>query len=375
MPAVTVRLLVGSPMPDRSKESSQTKRTPSPVLTPPPSPFPFPPILTSPPHPPTPSPGRSHWRVRELASRGALAVSGGDPPVPVGVAVVEQAAPDRQLTTAMAPAVDPKAAGSIDATGLRQSSSKSQSPAYEDWGVAEVWAERKIVDRIFMAKCDAHKLFKAPLEGVKIKVRGWVSDTGLAREEDPRPLVGGSVVGINQEEVLTVDLTEGPEEEGKQACETAESAITRLTPTPRKIDDKASESPDDEIKSFFQRFMTRKGSTSSIGDGGAISTPGKRTISTTNKRSRPEASPREEEPKKTKHFEDSEKNKIFKIKGMLNSMFRQVLALEKIIASTHKPKREIKDLTISLAKKVELIKCEGLENIIQTALDNKDKQH
>ncbi|KAL1487649.1 hypothetical protein ABEB36_015693 [Hypothenemus hampei] len=52
MPAVTFRLLAGSPMPDRSKESSQTKRTPSPVLTPPPSPIPLPPHTYLPTPPP-----------------------------------------------------------------------------------------------------------------------------------------------------------------------------------------------------------------------------------------------------------------------------------------------------------------------------------
>ncbi|KAL1487651.1 hypothetical protein ABEB36_015695 [Hypothenemus hampei] len=57
MPAVTFRLVAGSPMPDRSKESSQNKRTPSPVLTPPPSPIPFPPYLPSHPTPLPPAQG------------------------------------------------------------------------------------------------------------------------------------------------------------------------------------------------------------------------------------------------------------------------------------------------------------------------------
>ncbi|KAL1496919.1 hypothetical protein ABEB36_007971 [Hypothenemus hampei] len=69
MPAVTFRLLAGSPMPDRSKESSQTKRTPPPVLFPTAKSHPFPNTYLPTPTPPSPSPGRSHWRVRELASR------------------------------------------------------------------------------------------------------------------------------------------------------------------------------------------------------------------------------------------------------------------------------------------------------------------
>ncbi|KAL1493719.1 hypothetical protein ABEB36_009413 [Hypothenemus hampei] len=58
---------VRSPMPDRSKESSQTKRTPSPVLTPPPSPIPFP--HTYLPTPPPPLPPAQGALIGEFGSR------------------------------------------------------------------------------------------------------------------------------------------------------------------------------------------------------------------------------------------------------------------------------------------------------------------
>ncbi|KAL1488347.1 hypothetical protein ABEB36_014824 [Hypothenemus hampei] len=190
-------------------------------------------------------------------------------------------------------------------------------------------------------------------------------------EADPR-LHGSRSATELDGEVPVVDLTCGMLEEGVREDEALPSTPKYLPGKKVTSDGRVDENSNEDVGNFFKEFMLRRSSLSSVGEEGKGVIPAKSNGVQEKKRGRLQVSPQEESSKRIKHTTDSEKNKVFKVKGLINNMFRQVLTLEKIIIETRKPKKEIKDLSISLDKKVELIKEEGLESILQIALDARD---
>ncbi|KAL1487655.1 hypothetical protein ABEB36_015699 [Hypothenemus hampei] len=93
------------------------------------------------------------------------------------------------------------------------------------------------------------------------------------------------------------------------------------------------------------------------------------------KRERISCSPQTENVKRPKHNMDSkEKNKVQKVKSLINSLGRQTAALEEVVAKMGSPNKKLKELTRKLATIADLFANEGIDDTLKIALEERSKQ-